>query len=38
MDHKPNIVEKIVELEVHLSREMVQKIVWDNPARFYSLA
>ena len=38
MDHKPNIVEKIVELEERLSQEIVQKIVWDNPARFYDLA
>ena len=37
MDHKPDIFEQLVELEEHLSRETVQKIVWDNPRRFYGL-
>ncbi|MBO3459799.1 amidohydrolase [Aetokthonos hydrillicola Thurmond2011] len=37
MDHKPNIVKKIIELETLLSRETVQKIIWDNPVRFYGL-
>ena len=38
MDHKPDIVEKVVNLEEHLSKEMVKKILWDNPCRFYNLA
>jgi uncharacterized protein len=37
MDHKPDVVEKAVALEERLSRETVKKILWDNPARFYSL-
>ncbi|MBK1989150.1 amidohydrolase [Sphaerospermopsis aphanizomenoides BCCUSP55] len=38
MDHKPDIVRTLVELESCLSPEMVQKILWDNPRRFYGLA
>jgi len=38
MDHKPDIVEKIVELEKILPREVVKKITWDNPYRFYGLS
>jgi len=38
MDHKPDIVETLIGLEAQLSRETVQKIVWDNPRRFYGLA
>lgn len=37
MDHTPDIVEKVVDLERHLSKEIVKKIVWDNPRRFYGL-
>ncbi len=37
MDHKSDIVEKAVALEERLSREIVQKILWDNPAHFYGL-
>lgn len=37
MDHKPNIVAEVVNLQVQLSQEIVRKIVWDNPARFYGL-
>lgn len=38
MDHKPDVVNTVIELETQLSPETVQKIVWDNPSRFYSLA
>jgi uncharacterized protein len=37
MDHKPNIVEEMVKLEETLSKETVQKILWENPRRFYNL-
>ncbi|GBF81825.1 amidohydrolase family protein [Aphanothece sacrum] len=35
MDHKPDIVSQVVKLEKDLSKETVQKILWQNPARFY---
>ncbi|MBU7586024.1 MAG: amidohydrolase [Nostoc sp. TH1S01] len=37
MDHQPDIVNKLVELEAQLSQETIQKIVWDNTCRFYNL-
>lgn len=37
MDHKPDIVEKAVELQEKLSQKTVQKILWDNSARFYGI-
>ncbi len=37
MDHQPDIVKNIVELENKLSQGTVKKIVWDNPRRFYNL-
>lgn len=37
MDHQPDIVRKVVELERKLSQEIVDKIVWHNPKRFYNL-
>ncbi|RKI21046.1 amidohydrolase, partial [Corallococcus sp. AB004] len=37
MDHKPDIIEKVVELKKCLTKEIVKKIVWDNPRRFYGL-
>ena len=37
MDHKTDIVSQVVKLEKDLSKEMVQKMLWHNPARFYSL-
>ena len=36
-DHKLNIAEQAVALEERLPKKTVQKILWDNPARFYSL-
>jgi predicted TIM-barrel fold metal-dependent hydrolase len=36
-DHRPNVVGELVGLEEQLSREIVQKILWHNPARFYRL-
>lgn len=37
MDHEPDVTKELVELEQKLSRATLSKIVWDNPARFYSL-
>ena len=37
MDHNPNIVKDMVSLEAQLSKETVQKILWDNPRHFYGL-
>ena len=37
MDHKQNIVKEAVDLEERLPKETVQKILWDNPVRFYGL-
>ena len=37
MDHQPNIVNNVTELESKLSQEIVNKIVWDNPRHFYHL-
>ena len=37
MDHHPDVVKEVVALEEQLSQEIVRKIVWDNPARFYGL-
>ncbi|MBC1236747.1 amidohydrolase family protein [Nostoc sp. 2RC] len=38
MDHQPDIVNKLIDLEMQLSQETVQKIAWDNPQRFYGFA
>ncbi|MFN6441461.1 MAG: amidohydrolase family protein [Nostoc sp. DedSLP01] len=38
IDRKPNIVTEMVKLEEKLSKEIVQKILWDNPRRFYNLS
>jgi predicted TIM-barrel fold metal-dependent hydrolase len=37
MDHKPDVVEELLEFEEKLPRETIQKILWDNPRRFYGL-
>lgn len=37
MDHNPDVVKEVVDLEKQLSQEIVRKIVWDNPVRFYGL-
>lgn len=37
LDHKPDVVAAVVALEAQLSKNTVQKILWDNPARFYQL-
>ncbi|BAZ33080.1 putative amidohydrolase 2 [Cylindrospermum sp. NIES-4074] len=37
MDHQPDVVNMVLELETQLSQETVQKIVWDNTCRFYNL-
>lgn len=38
MDHNPNIIEEMTALEKQLSKPTVQKILWDNPKRFYGLS
>ena len=35
MDHQPDVVKKVLELEKNLSQEIVTKFFWDNPKRFY---
>jgi hypothetical protein len=35
MDHKPDIVSQIVQLEKDLAKETVEKILAYNPTRFY---
>jgi predicted TIM-barrel fold metal-dependent hydrolase len=37
MDHQPDVVNAVIELETQLSQGTIQKIVWDNPRSFYSL-
>ncbi|NDJ23581.1 amidohydrolase family protein [Nostoc sp. B(2019)] len=37
MDHKTDVVAQMVDLQEKLPEKTVQKILWDNPARFYSL-
>lgn len=37
MDHNVNITEQVVALEDKLSQKTLQKILWDNPKRFYGL-
>ncbi len=37
MDHKPDIVADMMELEGTLPQKVLQKILWDNPRKFYNL-
>ncbi|MBP0016341.1 MAG: amidohydrolase [Cyanobacteria bacterium SBLK] len=37
MDHKPDVVDDMVALEGKLSKKVIQKILWDNPKRFYNI-
>jgi predicted TIM-barrel fold metal-dependent hydrolase len=37
MDHEGNMMSELVNLERHLSRRVVQKILWDNPMRLYGI-
>ncbi|MEM9538519.1 MAG: amidohydrolase family protein [Cyanobacteria bacterium P01_E01_bin.42] len=37
MDHKPENIMELVAMGEKGDRELVQKILWDNPARFYGL-
>ncbi|MGK7872411.1 MAG: amidohydrolase family protein [Xenococcaceae cyanobacterium] len=37
MDHKPDVIKKVVALEEQLPKKTVQKILWDNSVRFYGL-
>ena len=36
-DYKPDIVESAIALKDRVSEKTVQKLLWDNPVRFYSL-
>jgi predicted TIM-barrel fold metal-dependent hydrolase len=36
-DHQPDIMNDVIELENRLSKPIMQKILWNNPARFYGL-
>lgn len=38
MDHEPEIVGELIELENRLPKRTIQKILWDNPVRFYGLS
>ena len=38
MDHQPNVVKNLIQLEESLSKASLQKIIWDNPRRFYNLS
>jgi predicted TIM-barrel fold metal-dependent hydrolase len=38
MDHDPNVMKDAMALEATLSRTVVQKLLWDNPARLYGFA
>lgn len=37
IDHDADIIKEAVQLEDRLSQQTVQKILWDNPSRFYGL-
>ena len=37
MDHQPDVVGQLIKLEKDLSKETMQKILFHNPTRFYSL-
>ena len=37
VDHEPDTIQKAVALQDRLPRKVVQKILWDNPVRFYGL-
>ena len=37
MDHKKNIVERVINLSNKLTRNELRKLVWDNPINFYGL-
>ena len=37
MDHKPGVIRDFLTLEGNLSKQIIQKILWDNPQRFYGV-
>ncbi len=37
IDHDPEVIEEVLGLQEQLSKKTVQKILWDNPRRFYGL-
>jgi predicted TIM-barrel fold metal-dependent hydrolase len=38
IDHHPDVVEDIIKLQEVIPKKTLQKILWDNPRRFYGLA
>lgn len=37
IDYNPEIIKEVVDLEERLSKQTLQKILWDNPLRFYGI-
>jgi hypothetical protein len=37
MDHKPDVIKEAIALQEQLPKATVQKLLWDNPVRFYGL-
>lgn len=37
IDHDPDILDDVIALEDIISKQTVQKILWDNPMRFYNI-
>lgn len=37
MDHEPDVIKEAIALQERLPKKTVQKILWDNPIRFYGL-
>ena len=38
MDHRPDVTQELVDLETKLTKEIVGKLVLDNPSRFYNVS
>ena len=37
IDHKPDVLNQVIRLQESLSKQILQKILWDNPMSFYGL-
>jgi len=37
LDHEPDTIKEAIALQEHLPRKTVQKLLWDNPVRFYGV-
>lgn len=37
LDHEPEIIKETIALEERLSKKTIQKILWENPMRFYGI-